>query len=160
MPESLLSEATVHLFGREMSDLKLDTGKYGDGTVAAAVKGAKRVVARIHAFAFQGEFVQLVSPALFVLPATGAQVKANLDLTGLARIPDTLNQDLTVWTVERDDLTVRLDVMTGSYGRVLLDYELAEDGLQGFVRGGEQLGRPAPLGVGGRRRRRWRSDEE
>ena len=80
----------------------------------------------------------------------------------LAGSPATLNPDLSVWTVDRDDLSVRLDIMTGSFDRILLDYELAEDGLQDFVRGGSELGtaveprrRAAP-----RRGRRWRSDDE
>ena len=50
--------------------------------------------------------------------------------------------------------------MTGSFDRILLDHELAEDGLQGFVRGGGQVGQPSRGGRGRGRRRRWRSDDE
>lgn len=159
MPENLLSETTVHLFGRAVDDLKLDTGSYGSGVIADAVKTG-RTLARIYAFSFQNEFFDLTSPALFLVPGDGQTVKDTLDLTGLARIPDELNPTLTVWTVERGDLTIRLDVMAGTYDSVLLDYELADEGLQSFVRGGEALGTPAPMGVGGKRRRRWRSDND
>ena len=64
--------------------------------------------------------------------------------------------------MDRDDVSVRLDVMTGSVDRILLDYELAEEGLQDFVRGGAELGMPANLSGGRRPRRgrRWRSDDD
>jgi hypothetical protein len=161
MPENLLSETTVHLFGRAVDDLTLDTGSYGTGLIADAVKRG-RTLARIYAFSFQNEFVDLTSPALFLVPGEGSKVEETLDGTGLARIPDELNPTLTVWTVERGDLTIRLDVMAGTFDSVLLDYELADDGLKSFVRGGEALGTPSPMGLGGgkRRRRRWRSDDE
>lgn len=160
MPENLLSETTVHLFGRAVDDLKLDTKSYGSGVIADAVKSGK-TLARIYAFSFQNEFFDLTSPALFLVPGAGEKVEETLDLTGLARIPDELNPTLTVWRVERGDLTIRLDIMAGSFNRVLLDYELAETGLQDFVRGGGQLGTPTAVSSRGRSRSRgWRSEDE
>ena len=170
MPETLRSEATIHLFGRAMTDLVLapvphDPGPVGALLTRASSKAPKQepqgTIARIYAFAFQNEYVELASPALFVLYGRGSQVGANpvLDRAGLSRLPDTLNPDLWVWTVERDDTTVRLDVMAGTFNRVLLDYELADTGLQDFARGGSQLG--TPTAVSSRRRpRRWRSDDD
>lgn len=159
MPENLLSETTVHLFGRAVDDLKLDTGAYGSGVIAKAVKEG-RTLARIYAFSFQNEFVELTSPALFLVPGKGEDVGDTLDLTGLARIPDLLNPTLTVWTAERGDLTIRLDIMAGTFDSVLLDYELADEGLQGFVRGGNTLGTPTAVSGRRRRPRGWRSEDE
>ena len=45
-------------------------------------------------------------------------------------------------------MSVRLDVMTGSFERILLDVELAEEGLQDFVRGGAELGQPSTSAAG------------
>ena len=164
MAEILLSEAMVNLFGRPSEDLKLDLKKYDDRTaIGRALRKGKPQLARIYAFAFQNEYFDLTSPALFVVDGPGQALDpTQLESTGLAAAPRDLSKGLTVWRHERGDLTIRLDIMAGSFERVLLDYELAEAGLQEFVRGGEQLGRPAPLGVGGRsrRRRRWRSDDE
>ena len=42
--------------------------------------------------------------------------------------------------------------MAGTFARVLLDYELADTGLQDFVRGGNELG-PDPIARRSRRRR-------
>lgn len=179
MPETLYSEATIHLFGRAMSDLSLrprgDADAAGDGDadrvevrecedvgpIQGTLGRGGRTIARIYAFAFQNEYVELASPALFVLRDNGQPIDDGLDLTGLSRIPEELNEDLTVWRVEREDLTVRLDVMTGSFNRVLLDYELADEGLQGFVRGGGTLGTPTAVNSRARRRPRgWRSDDD
>jgi hypothetical protein len=199
MPETLLSEATIHLFGRVMSDLSLtehsdagaarsgeaagdaqakdqepassgDAGAGGDtartgpadvGPIQRALGRRGRTIARIYAFAFQNEYVELASPALFVLKDDGEPLEEDLDRTGLSRIPEELNEDLTVWKVERDDMTVRLDISAGSFDRVLLEYELADSGLQDFVRGGGTLGTPTAVSSRARRRPRgWRSDDD
>ena len=157
MPDFLLSEVTIHLFGQVVDELTIGKDLAGDGRTAKGLKGW-RTIARVYAFAFQNEYVELASPALFVVKNAGDPVKGNLDL-GLARLPETLNPGLTVWKVDMEDLTVRLDVMAGTFDRVLLDYELADTGLQGFVRGGEALGTPTAVRKG-RRQRRWRSDDE
>ncbi len=164
MPETLLSETTIHLFGRAVTDLTLNTKAYANasGAVANAIKAGKPTIARIYAFAFQNEYFDLASPALFIVQGAGVAVnQASMDLTGYAGSPPNLNPDLRVWTHERSDLSIRLDIMAGSFDRILLEYELAEGGLQDFVRGSSELGRPSNLGGRRPRRgRRWRSDDE
>ena len=162
MPVPLLSEATIHLFGQVVDELKVAKDLAGDGPIAGRLKerGAK-TIARIYAFAFQNEYVELASPALFFVRGDGDKLAKTLELTGLSRIPEEIDPDLMVWKVERDDLTIRLDVTTGSYGRVLLDYELADTGFQDFVRGGAGLGTPTAVSTRTRRRPRgWRSDDD
>jgi hypothetical protein len=165
MPETILSETTIHLFGRAVTDLTLNTEAYANngGAVANALKAGNPTIARIYAFAFQNEYFDLASPALFIVQGEGAPVdQGSLDLTGYAGSPPTLNPDLRVWVHERNDLSVRLDIMAGSLDRILLDYELAEGGLQDFVRGTAGVGAPSNLSGGRRPRRgrRWRSDED
>jgi hypothetical protein len=165
MPETLLSETTIHLFGRVVTDLKLDTGPWGAGAVANAVKAGKPEIARIYAFAFQNEYFDLASPALFVVQGAGTKVNQGLmDPTGFAGSPPNINPDLMYWTVERNDMSIRLDIMAGSFDRILLDYELAEGGLQDFVRGSNGVGAPSNLtpNLSGRPRRgrRWRGDDD
>jgi hypothetical protein len=162
MSETLLSEATVHLFGRESADLKLDVSEYDDrSALGRALKKRDPRLARIYAFVFQNEYFDLASPALFVVDGPGEAIEPDrLASTGLAATPPDLSEDLFVWRQERGDLTVRLDIMAGSFDRVLLDYELADSGLESYVRGGKELGMPGPLGARAARRRRWRSDDE
>lgn len=164
--ETLLTESTVILFGRLVPDLTYNPQpRGGTGAVATALsKGHLTQFARIYSFSYQNEYFDLASPALFLVPEGGNPVSASVSDTLLARIPPRLvtAQDLLFWEFQRDDSTIRLDIMSGSIGRILLDYELAEGGLQDIVRGGSQLDQPAPLGGRGlgRRARRWRSDDD
>lgn len=164
--ETLLSESTVLLFGRQITDITLEKGKHTGGTSALSklLAAGGSQLARIYSFAYQNEIFDLASPAIFLVQEDGKPVgdAFSVGTTGLAHDDGRFASDLLYWAVDRHDLSVRLDVMTGSFGRILLDYELAEDGLQDFVRGGAELGRPAALDGGRRPRRgrRWRSDDD
>jgi hypothetical protein len=199
LPETLVGDSTIYLFGRVMEDLKLQPGadayRIEDGgqpalrrrspnhLVVNQLTSPNATIARIYAFSFQNEFFELVRPALFVVngdgeiplwsdaddpkePRTDDRVRRQyaypIGLTGLTQMGGNLATELKVWAYDRDDFSVRLDIMTGSYDRILLEYELAEEGIQGFVRGGGQLGQPAPMGGrrGRGRGRRWRSDDD
>jgi len=162
--ETLLSESTVLLFGRLVDDLKLDPKAHASGTgaIAELLKANDARIVRIYSFAYQNEFFNLASPALFVVRGDGSDVDETLANSGLSRLEGTLSKGLKYWPVDREDVTVRLDVVTGRVGRILLDYELAEEGLQDFVRGSAGIGAPSNLSTGRRPRRgrRWRSDDE
>jgi hypothetical protein len=163
MPETLLSDSSVLLFGREVTDLELvkDAHSGSTGAIADLLKADDATIARIYSFSFQNEFFDLASPALFVVRGEGTLVDSEtVEQTGLSRLAGDLAEDLRVWVLDRGDVSVRLDVMTGSLDRILLDYELAEEGLQDFVRGGGQVGKPASLSGRSRRRGRWRSDDD
>jgi len=177
MPESLRSEALIYLFGRAFTELTLVKQPAAQGGQAAqaapATPGLRSIIddantslARIYSFSFQGQYFELASPALFIVRDQGKDVlpngplKGRVEDTGLASLPPHFATDLKYWTHERGDLTVRLDITAGAFSRVLLEYELADDGMQTFVRGGGQLGTPTAPGVQTRRRPRWRSDED
>lgn len=213
LSESLLSDSTIYLFGRVMSDIMLDPNRskpdvYRIRRAGQAVPPdlARRspnhlladqllspdaAIARIYAFSFQNEYFELVRPALFVVNGPGdlplwsdgddRQTEKPLDdgivergderkqreyafplgLTGLAQMNENLATDgLRVWAYDRDDYSLRLDIMTGTFDRILIEHEFAEEGLQGFVRGGQELGRPSPTGGRRGRGRRWRSEDD
>jgi hypothetical protein len=151
--------------------------------VVDQLRSPDALIARIYAFSFQNEFFELVKPALFVVNGEGeTPIRSDDDLqdddmidrrgderkqrdygfpiglTGLAQMGGNLATELRVWAYDRDDFSVRLDIMTGSFDRILIEHEFAEEGLQGFVRGGATLGQPGQSLT--RRRRRWRSDDD
>ncbi|PZQ46984.1 MAG: hypothetical protein DI556_18525 [Rhodovulum sulfidophilum] len=148
MAETLFSGSQVWLFGRKMSDI----------TVAGADKPA---LARIYAFGFEGQVIPLARPAIFrvlgdpIDPADPAKL-------GLATSGYQLPGDMVAWSVNREDMTLRLDEMTGTVDRLLIDYELGGEGIKDYVRGGRDVGRPSPIAPASRgvRARRWRSDDE
>lgn len=172
MAETLLNGSKIWLFGRTISDLHLgDGGSAAPSATSAAAQNSEvdkgagasegpEKLARIYAFGFEGHLVQLARPAIFRVHGDGdpdAVAKAGLATDGL--VPP---KDWSGWQYDRADMTLRLDMMTGTFDSVLIDYELGTDGLQGYVRGGSQVGAPTPLGVSPRRGRgrRWRADDE
>lgn len=206
LPETLVGDSTIYLFGRVMDDIRLvvpedvyrigEEYKPGEGEprrlrrrspnhlVVDQLRSPGALIARIYAFSFQNEFFEMVRPALFVVNGEGETPLRSdddlqdddmverrgdertqrdysfpLGLTGLASMGGNLATEIRVWAVDRDDFSVRLDIMTGSFDRILIEHEFAEEGLQGFVRGGGELGRPSPSGRRGRGRR-WRSDDD
>lgn len=179
LPESLLSDSTVWLFGRVLLDLtfanKEERAKHYTGRGSATqllrdeLLSDDPQLARVYAFAFQNELFDMVKPALFVVngPGTdlagGVSKNSSVGTLGVGQIGGLLASDLKGWAYDRDDFSVRLDVMTGPFDRILLDYELADEGFQPFApRGGGELGRPGPMGGRrrGRRSRRWRAEDE
>jgi hypothetical protein len=153
--ETLKSESTIWLFGRVVTDLELKNPPH-----------AGKKLARIYGFVFHNEYFDLGAPALFIVDDNGVPVKkndnaANAAATGLGVMPR-IAKDLTIWEHDILDESSRLDVMTGTFDRILLDVELAEEGMQDFVRGGNGVGLPTNLSARTRPRRgrRWRSDDD
>ena len=162
MEETLLTGSRVWLLGKVMSDITLNTGAdRGKGALAKALKGDAAALARIYAFGFEGQLVALAKPALFLVHGDGESGDDPAEL-GLSVGGFSLPADLRAWEYDRADMTLRLDIMTGTFDTVLINYELGADGLQDYVRGGGQVGAPSPLGPNPRRGRgrRWRSDDE
>jgi hypothetical protein len=239
LPETLLSDSTIYLFGRVMTDIQFvgrerpsaaaearnaqapaeggdeqepseedeewadptmvkDPYRIGDGRplrrrhpnrlLADQLMSPDARLARIYAFSFQNEFFELVKPAIFVVNGNGViplrsqndrrnefpddpggprgdereqrEYGSPLGLTGLAQIGGNLATELRVWAYDRDDYSLRLDMMTGTFDRILIEHEFAEEGLQGFVRGGASLGTPTGVSSRRRRPRGWRSDDD
>ena len=178
LPESLLTDSTIWLFGRVLEDLTLRNAEAsrqayaGRSSVTQLLRDELLAedarIARIYAFSFQNELFDLVKPALFLVNGGGedlerARASAPVRALGLNVLEEFLAADLRGWAYDREDVSVRMDVMTGPLDRILLDYELTDDGFQPFsARGGAELGRPAPMGNRrrGKRSRRWRAEDE
>jgi len=66
----------------------------------------------------------LSRPALFLVHDDGTAVnKKTLELTGLAATASDFATDLLVWAYDKSDMSVRLDVETGTLDQILLDAE-------------------------------------
>lgn len=165
MKESLLASSTIWLFGRVMTDLKLDgkkTPPAPDGQLAGALKQAEAKFARIYSFAFEGNLITLAKPAIFLVHGDGNAINdETLAGIGLAITARNFAPDFKIWQYERDDITLRLDPTSGTFGRVLIQEEVGKESLQDYVRGGADVGTPTSLGAARRARsRRFRSDDE
>jgi hypothetical protein len=110
--ETLLSQSTIWLFGRELSDLILSTSVYGqlptthrqaerqetpvragdNNFLLRQLANPDARLARIYAFAYEGSFYDLARPTIFVvhgegLDPEGASFDENPALGSLSRMP-------------------------------------------------------------------------
>lgn len=163
--ETLLGVSTIHLFGRPLSDLLFrgaaiypnqsipKTGK--NNFLMEQLASSDALLARIYAFSFQGSFMELGRPAIFVVHGDGIipddppprNVDGNIEYDRLARSPGSsartglssqvgaLASDLRVWIYDKADFSMRLDAETGSFERILLEAEISTDP-RGMASGG------------------------
>ena len=153
--ETLLGLSSVYLFGRQLSDLILKA-KYENGLPATGknrflrrqlMAGDARL-ARIFAFSFEGAFVELVRPAIFLVHGPGmnpddpppTNVEGEVEFSRLSRSPGSsartglgwqtgaVAKDMRAWAYGKDDISMRLDIETGPLEQILLSAELDEDG--------------------------------
>ena len=163
MPETLLSPSNVLLYGRVVQDLvynpsavkpESDTPtregrnnflaqQLGVSTSCSPVDSVKEKskprLARIYGFAFDGQYYDLASPAIFIVHGPGvtadpgvkdsrqAKAPAKVDLSGVANTPSSMPDDILVWSYDKDDLSLRMDVSTGTLEQILLEMEFAMD---------------------------------
>jgi len=91
--------------------------------------------ARIYGFSYEGVYYDLPRPALFLVHGTGvpvteafpgvgtparARAPGEPSLTGVAAADFQFVDDLLVWSYDKFDYTIRLDVETGMFEDVLL----------------------------------------
>ncbi|WP_416066950.1 hypothetical protein ACK9YZ_28500 [Rhizobium sp. ZK1] len=154
--ENLLSISSVYLFGRELQDVLLRGGTSAPlGPPQAGANNFLRnqfaepsaTLARIYAFSFEGAFIELARPAIFLVHGVGMDPDnsppRNADgdieyerlyrspgasaLTGLGSQIGALAEDIRVWIYEKGDLSMRLDAQTGTFEQILLSAEVSVD---------------------------------
>jgi hypothetical protein len=131
MPENLANASAILLFGREIDDIKIAPSGGGTGLphagpshiLATQVAQANSRLARIYAFAFEGYYFELSRPAVFLVHGAGAPVAKTVELTGLAATARDFATDLLVWAYDKGDMSVRLDISTGTLEQILVEAE-------------------------------------
>lgn len=101
-------------------------------------------LARIYGFSYEGHFYDLAKPAIFLVHGQGTPVElspaagvpwnrlertpADVDRTGVAGTDRSSSFDIKVWSYDKGDFSVRLDIETGPFEQVLLEAALASEG--------------------------------
>jgi len=159
--ETVLGLSSVYLFGRLVSDLTIVRNDPEDDDRPPPVgannflrhqfKDPDAKLARIFAFSYEGSLYELARPSLFLVHGLGLDVDApeppdpykrlarspgRISRTGLGRQSGDFSMDMRVWIYDRDDLSMRLDVETGTLDHILLDAELDEEAWAGGGRSG------------------------
>jgi hypothetical protein len=91
--------------------------------------------AHIFAFTYEGRYTMLHAPALFMVRGAGEAVTDGKGIVdpariGLANLDGTIvfASDLQFWIYDRSDLTIRLDISSGSLQQLLIDAETGTHG--------------------------------
>jgi hypothetical protein len=98
---------------------------------------ASACFARIYGFSFEGTYYELPRPVLFLVHGDGIEATearnrvrgivnrarglGDPSLTGIAAADFQFAEDLRVWSYDKADYTIRMDVETGMFEQVLLD---------------------------------------
>ena len=137
MPENLANTSTILLFGREVEDIKVVAAGTGglqpagpSHVLAAQVAATDHRLARVYAFAFEGFYYELSRPAIFLVHAEGQPAADTVEFGGVAASARKFATDLKVWAYDKADLSVRLDVSTGTLEQILLEAEANPESVQ------------------------------
>ena len=98
-------------------------------------------LARIYAFTYEGYYYDLPRPAIFLVHGPGtdpegprpgnanpqkrvSRAPADADRTGVASEDYAFSDDMKVWSYDKGDFSLRMDVETGTIEQILLDAAL------------------------------------
>jgi len=118
--ETLYTSEMIVLFGRLVDDLAVvkpdatDQGRWKDD------KGAAQP-ARIYGATYDGVYVELVTPVLFMVKEAQAVPAKDVPVPGPNPRDKAFVDSLSAWVVKRTDKTVRLDVDQGKFEDLLLE---------------------------------------
>lgn len=149
--DTLLQSSGIHLFGKVLADLTIDSSKTppshlerrgGNLFLQQQLSAPQAKLARIYAFSYEGVFVQLSRPTIFLVHGDGrdpeyppvqdsvraSRAPTTAAYSGLVAQGGSFAADMRVWAYDKGDFTLRLDVETGTFEQMLLEMELAADG--------------------------------
>ena len=178
MPETILSASNVLMYGRIVKDLQIvhessnppeeelhrpfvAQRKGQNKFLQMQVEDPEAMIARIYGFSYEGRYYDLPKPALFLvhgegevaeIPAADARASRAPDMpdrSGVAAQAYSLADELKVWSYDKGDFSVRLDVETGPLEQILLEARAAPDPRQVTLGGSRMhLRKPGGLGSG------------
>ncbi|MCB1883543.1 MAG: hypothetical protein KDG89_06025 [Geminicoccaceae bacterium] len=154
MNDDIFSNRAVWLIGRAFDGLAIDEGevaRLGHATVPPAGRkdqGEAVRLARIYAFTLGGHYVALARPAVFLVRGEGQKLSDPAVAAGLVVKPQEFaDSGALAWAADRDDMTLRLDIETGSVAELLVAPEVG-GGLAAGQNVGQNIGQNIGQNVG------------
>ncbi len=151
MPETLLSESNILLYGRVLTDLTVRRAGAGETEeeihrptvdprpsvnpfLTPQLENLDSQLARIYGFSYQGHYYDLAKPVIFLVQGDGvdpqlprpaedrvSRAPAEADRTGVAATSATFSEDMQMWSYDKSDFSIRLDVESGPFEQILLE---------------------------------------
>ena len=97
-----------------------------DASTGDPIPEERPYLARIYGFSYEGRYYDLPKPAIFLVHGLGVDPEqppstSSADMVGVARRYDTFAENIRVWSYDRADFSVRLDVETGPFEKILIE---------------------------------------
>jgi hypothetical protein len=146
MPETLLSPSQIKLFGRVYEGLALNKDNLSflgkNNFLFEQIKAEDAKLARIYAFAYEGVLYFLPKPYVFLVHGDGRRViepgrynelelakkdGATVDQWGVVAKIDRFADDVLVWDYDKEDFSLRIDIVSGPFSEIALEPAMAGD---------------------------------
>jgi len=142
MSENLARASTILLFGRVVEDIQISAARGSGASAKRAARSASlehagpshalaeqiaaegSCLARIYAFSYEGAYYELSRATLYLVHGAGDAVVESVETSGSAASAGKFGSDVRVWAYDKADLSVRLDVETGTLEQILLESEV------------------------------------
>jgi hypothetical protein len=147
--ESILSPSLIRLYGRTITEIQLNLGAGAGSTASLQNLGANQFLkqqldarsaglARIYGFSFEGHYYDLSKPVIMLVHGTGVLIGTppSIDEADEAARDWEFAAGLSYWEYDKGDFSLRMDVETGPFERILLDAMLFGGG-RSFYGGAE-----------------------
>jgi hypothetical protein len=138
---SLLATSAIVMYGRKVDGVQLTaptSGGPGNDLLFKQLSASGAALAWIFAFSYEGHYYDLPKPAIFLVHGNGTNVNDGVP-AGVAGSAVTMGPDVRVWTYDKNDLSIRLDVETGTLADILLEEATKPDAGKGVHLGGSRL---------------------
>lgn len=124
----LKEHSRILLYGRKAEDFAIaDAGAAsGNTTGEGTAQGADRTLASIYGFEFEGHYYDLPKPAILMVSGSA---QSPSDARAVVKPDPELANDVQVWSLDKDDMSVRLDVTTGPLEDILLEQAVNDTGM-------------------------------
>lgn len=181
MPESVLSFSNILLFGEPVNDLQVvnpnpvpardpvrERGRDGANRhLAEQLINQDACYAKIYGFSYEGRYYDLARPTLFLVHGGGdpvtlphaagapndSRAPRHTALSGVSAADFDFADDIRVWSYDKGDYTIRMDVDTGRFEQLLLEAEMDEEELASYYSGQRARVGGQRARVGGQRAR-------
>ena len=125
----LMEHSRILLYGRAVTDITLsaaDSNQDSSSGSAAVPKGASGSFVSVYGFEFEGHYYDLPKPAILMVNGTA---QTPTDAGAVVQPHPILADNIQVWSVNKGDMSVRLDVDAGPLEDILLEQAIDAAGL-------------------------------
>lgn len=127
----LLGHSRILVYGRVVAGITLDAGAVGDDQTSIysnilRSNVADKKLATVFGFEFEGHYYDLPKPVILLVHG---EPESPEDAGATVKTDPKLMDNIHVWSYDKADFSVRLDVSSGSLEDILLEKAVSDSGV-------------------------------